>query len=106
MVAITYVEPDGTTHSVELEEGISLMQGALAHSVRGIDGDCGGACACGTCHVHVDGAWLPHLGAPGETEAQMLAFSDGATANSRLACQVKVHAGLVGAVVRVAAAQH
>lgn len=72
------------------------MQVARRHDVPGIDADCGGKCACATCHVHVDDAWMAKVGGRGETEDSMLAFASGVTANSRLSCQIEVTAELDG----------
>jgi ferredoxin, 2Fe-2S len=106
MPHITYVEQNGTKHEIELSEGISVMQGAVSNSVPGIDGDCGGECACGTCHVYVDKAWLDSLDAVGEAEAGMLSFADGAQPNSRLSCQIKMSGKLDGLVVALPEGQH
>lgn len=106
MPKVVYAEQNGTLHEVELPDGVSLMQGALDHSVPGIDGDCGGECACGTCHVYVESSWLARLEAIGEAEASMLSFADGAKSNSRLACQIKMSRELDGLVVALPEAQH
>ena len=106
MPTVTYIEHSGVTHRVTLKLGESVMQGAVANSVPGIDADCGGACACATCHVFVDPDWLEHVGGRTEMEASMLEFADGVEETSRLACQIKVHAALDGLVVRLPAAQY
>jgi ferredoxin, 2Fe-2S len=106
MPRITYAERNGTTHEVDLPEGTSLMQGALMHGVPGIDGDCGGECACGTCHVYVDPSWLDKLAPVTDAEASMLSFADAAQPNSRLCCQIKVSASLDGLVVGLPEGQH
>ena len=106
MPRITYVEQNGTRHEIELLEGMSVMQGAVNNGVPGIDGDCGGECACGTCHVYVDEAWLNRLTAVGEAEASMLSFADGAEPNSRLSCQIKMSGELDGLVVALPEGQH
>jgi len=72
MGSITFIEHDGTQHQAELEPGKSLMQIAMDNGVPGIDADCGGECACGTCHVIVDSAWLNVAGKAGPEELQML----------------------------------
>lgn len=82
------------------------MQGAIANGVPGIDGDCGGACACATCHVFVDPTWLSRLGDRTEMEASMLEFAEGVQETSRLACHIKAHVDLDGLVVHLPAAQH
>ncbi|MDP3852413.1 2Fe-2S iron-sulfur cluster-binding protein [Phenylobacterium sp.] len=106
MPVITYVEHSGQEHRIILQPGVSLMQGAVAHGISGIDGDCGGACACATCHVYVHPDWIARLGDRNEMEASMLEFAEGVLETSRLACQIKVHADLDGLVVHLPAAQH
>ena len=106
MPGITYVEKNGKKHEFELPEGISVMQGAVSKGVPGIDGDCGGECACGTCHVYVDNAWLDKLDAIGDAEASMLSFADGAQPNSRLSCQIKMSSMLDGLIVGLPEGQH
>jgi 2Fe-2S ferredoxin len=106
MPRIIYAEQNGTRHEVELPDGVSVMQGAIEHAVPGIDGDCGGECACGTCHVYVDSSWLDRLDVIGDAEASMLSFADGAKPNSRLACQIKMSNQLDGLVVELPEAQH
>ncbi|HEX7758470.1 MAG TPA: 2Fe-2S iron-sulfur cluster-binding protein [Caulobacteraceae bacterium] len=106
MPVITYVEHSGVEHSVVLEPGISLMQGAIANNIPGIDADCGGACACATCHVFVDTAWVDRLGDRTDMEVAMLEFAEGVRDTSRLACQIKVVVDHDGLVVHLPAAQH
>ncbi|WP_332771145.1 2Fe-2S iron-sulfur cluster-binding protein [Phenylobacterium sp.] len=106
MPVITYVEHGGKEHRITLQPGVSLMQGAVAHGVPGIDGDCGGACACATCHVFAHPDWIARLGDRNEMEASMLEFAEGVLETSRLACQIKVHVDLDGLVVHLPAAQH
>jgi len=74
--------------------------------VPGIDADCGGACACATCHVYVDAAWLEKTGDKTAMEESMLDFAEGVEPNSRLACQIKIADGLDGLVVRLPESQH
>ena len=106
MPVITYIEHSGARHSLTLKPGVSLMQGAVAHNVPGIDADCGGACACATCHVYVDPAWIDRLGERSDMEASMLDFAEGVRETSRLACQITVHDGLDGLVLHLPEAQH
>jgi ferredoxin, 2Fe-2S len=102
MPRITYIEATGAQTSIELAEGWSLMQGATANGVEGILGECGGSCACATCHCYIDDARLGDLPAPSENELAML---ENAAAerrpNSRLACQIKAAAALDGLVVHL-----
>jgi 2Fe-2S ferredoxin len=102
---IVYVEANGTEHGVEVPIGWSVMEGAVRNAVPGIDADCGGACACATCHVFVDGAGdlTPQRS---EMEASMLEFAEEVQPNSRLSCQIVVSEALDGLVVRMPANQH
>jgi 2Fe-2S ferredoxin len=106
MPKITYVEHDGTEHVVDLKSGISLMEGAVKNDVPGIDADCGGACACATCHVYVDEAWRDQVGPPLAMEQSMLEFAENVEPSSRLSCQVRVSDALDGLIVRLPASQH
>ncbi len=106
MAKITYIEFNGTPHTVEVAEGVSLMEGALQNGVPGIDGDCGGNAACATCHVYVDPAWVAKTGTASEMEEAMLDLADGQEANSRLACQIHASNDLDGLVLHMPATQH
>ena len=105
MAKITYIQPDGTENVVEAKAGWSVMEGAIKNRVRGIDADCGGACACATCHVYVDEAWIDRTGSPSAMEESMLDFAEGVQDNSRLSCQIKVTDALDGLVVRLPVSQ-
>ena len=100
MPKITYIEHDGTEHVVDVKPGLSVMEGAIRNSVPGIDADCGGACACATCHVYVDPAWVDQLPPRDPMEEDMLDFGYDVKPDSRLSCQIKVTAELDGLVVR------
>jgi len=106
MTRITYIEPTGEARSVEVADGWSLMQAAITNGVDGIVGECGGSCACATCHCYVDEARLGELPPPEPGELDML---ENAAAerrpNSRLACQIKVSPALDGLVLRLPATQ-
>ena len=106
MAKITYIEFDGTEHVVEVRNGLSVMEGAIKNNVPGIDADCGGACACATCHVYVDEAWGEKTGKPSAMEESMLDFADEVKPNSRLSCQIRVTADMDGLVVRLPERQH
>jgi 2Fe-2S ferredoxin len=107
MPKITYISADGAEHVVTVESGTSAMEAATRNNVPGIDGDCGGLAACGTCHVYVDRAWLGRTGTAREgVEKDMLEVTDGAADNSRLACQIAVTDELDGLVLRLPKAQH
>ena len=106
MPKITYIEYDGRDHVVEVKAGLSVMVGAIRNSVPGIDADCGGACACATCHVYVDEAWREVTGKPSAMEESMLDFAEEVEPNSRLSCQIRVSDALDGLIVRLPANQH
>jgi ferredoxin, 2Fe-2S len=108
MPKVIYIEFNGTEHQVEVPLGLSVMRGAVDNNVPGIDADCGGECACATCHVYVDPAWLGPTGEPppGSQEAVMLSFAAVAQPNSRLACQIKMTQALDGLLVRMPEGQH
>ena len=101
MAKITYIEHSGTEHVVEAEPGMTVMEAAVKNSVPGIEAECGGACACATCHVYVDAAWKDKLGAREDMEEDMLDFAFEVEDNSRLSCQIKVTAELDGLIVKV-----
>tara|TARA_R110002073_G_scaffold126703_16_gene271719 strand:+ start:6131 stop:6451 length:321 start_codon:yes stop_codon:yes gene_type:complete len=100
MAKITYIEHNGTEHTVDVAEGLSVMEGAVRNLIPGIDADCGGACACATCHVYVDEAWQAKTGERSAMEESMLDFADGVEDSSRLSCQIKVTADLDGLIVK------
>ena len=101
MAKITYIEHDGAEHIVDVENGITVMEGAIRNLVPGIDADCGGACACATCHVYVDPAFEAKTGARSSMEESMLDFASEVRDNSRLSCQIKVSEELDGLIVRI-----
>jgi 2Fe-2S ferredoxin len=102
----TFIEDNGITHTIEVPEGWSLMEGAVKNLVPGIDADCGGACACATCHVYVAPEWAGKLLPKTDMEETMLDFAPGVKATSRLTCQLKMTAALDGIVVTVPKSQH
>lgn len=106
MAKITYIEHNGTSHTVEAVVGESVMRGAVDNNVPGIDADCGGECACATCHVYVDPAWISKTGSRTEMEESMLSFANATAENSRLSCQIVVTSELDGLVVRMPDGQH
>lgn len=99
MARITYVEHNGTKHVVDVPNGMTVMEGARDNGIPGIDADCGGACACSTCHVYVDPAWVDKLPPKEDMEIDMLDFAYEPRENSRLTCQIKVTDELDGLVV-------
>ena len=106
MPKVTFIAHDGSRHEVQAEAGLSLMRAAVDNSIRGIDGDCGGQCACATCHVFVDPAWLARTGERGSNENDMLNFAAELRDNSRLACQITLTAAHEGLVVNLPEGQH
>lgn len=101
MPTITLIEFNGKDHLIDAETGKSLMQNALDNGVPGIDADCGGACACGTCHCIVDANWIEATGEVDPMEEAMLGMRPDREANSRLSCQIQVTEELDGLVVRL-----
>jgi ferredoxin, 2Fe-2S len=99
MAKITYIDSTGTSRTVEGEVGATVMETAIRNAVPGIEAECGGACACSTCHVYVDEAWREKTGEPSPMEEDMLDFAYEVRPNSRLSCQIKVSADLDGLVV-------
>ena len=106
MTKITFIAADGGARTLDIDDGVSLMEAAVANGVPGIDGDCGGNCACATCHVHVDAAWLTASGVKSDMETAMLDFAEGVTDDSRLACQIFAAPALDGLIVRTPVSQH
>jgi ferredoxin, 2Fe-2S len=100
MVKISYIDAQGTTRTVEGEEGSTVMETAIRNDVPGIVAECGGACACATCHVYVDEEWKDVVGPPSPMEEDMLDFGYDVKASSRLSCQIKLTDELDGLVVR------
>ena len=101
MPKITFIQPDGTRQEVEAEAGMTVMEAAKKNLVEGIEAECGGACACATCHVYVDSSWIEAVGKPAEMEEDMLDFAFDVRDSSRLSCQIKVTDELDGLVVSV-----
>jgi 2Fe-2S ferredoxin len=106
MAKITYVEFNGKEHVVDVKTGLSVMEGAVKNNIPGIDADCGGACACATCHVYVQGDWGDKTGSQSAMEESMLDFAENVEPNSRLSCQIKVTDELEGLVVKMPQSQH
>jgi len=99
MTQITYIDAGGTSRTVDAQNGATVMETALRNSVPGIEAECGGACACATCHVYVDEKWTGIVGKPSQMEEDMLDFAFEVRPNSRLSCQIKVTSALDGLVV-------
>lgn len=99
MPKITFIEHDGTTHTVEAENGSTLMETAMKNNIGGIVAECGGSCTCATCLVHVDEAWVDKLSPRSEEEEDQLDFAFDVRPNSRLSCQITISDALDGLVV-------
>tara|TARA_R110002073_G_scaffold144931_1_gene297089 strand:+ start:1464 stop:1784 length:321 start_codon:yes stop_codon:yes gene_type:complete len=106
MTKIIYVDNDGTERVVEATNGESVMEAAVKNSIPGIDADCGGACACATCHVYVDASFMDKVGEQQEMEKSMLDFAENVQANSRLSCQITISDTLDGLKVTTPESQH
>ncbi len=106
MPKVTFIAHDGTRSEVEAPIGTSVMMAAVKNAVAGIDGDCGGQCACATCHVFVEGDWATRLPAPSTMETEMLGFAAESNEHSRLACQIPLTDALDGLTVRMPEGQH
>ena len=101
MIKITYIEHDNTEHTVEVSNGLSVMEGAVQNNIPGIDADCGGSMACATCHVYVEEKWFNKLKKKEEGEEDMLDMAYQPKKFSRLSCQISVSDELDGLVVRM-----
>ncbi len=102
MARITYIEHDGTEHVVDVSSGMTVMEGARDNNIPGIEADCGGACACSTCHVYVHPDWVGKLPEKDEMEEDMLDFAfEPDPTRSRLTCQIKVSDALNGLIVQM-----
>ena len=100
MVKITFIDSMGIARTVDGEAGSTVMETAIRHAVPGIEAECGGACACSTCHVYIDEAWREKVGEPSPMEEDMLDFAFEVRPNSRLSCQIKVREDFDGLIVR------
>jgi 2Fe-2S ferredoxin len=105
MPTVTFVEPDGSRRAIAAAVGITLMEAARQHNIRGVVAQCGGACACATCHVYIGAGWQEKLEPPEDMELGMLESAWEPRANSRLSCQVQLTSRLDGLEVAVPARQ-
>lgn len=101
MPKVTFIQPDGSQQTVDAKVGLTVMEAAKLNLVPGIEAECGGACACATCHVYVTDEWREKVGGPSEMEEDMLDFAFDVQESSRLSCQIKVTDELDGLTVRV-----
>ena len=105
MPKITYIEHNGKSHEIEVSNELSVMEGAVQNNISGIDADCGGSCACATCHVYVDEKWFDKLPKKESAEEDMLDMAYEPKKNSRLSCQITVEDSLDGLVVKMPSKQ-
>ena len=99
MAKITYIEQSGKKRTVEVENGLTIMEGAIQNNIPGIDADCGGSMACATCHVYVEKSWLDKLPKAEEAETDIIDMAFEHKKNSRLSCQIIVSDELDGLIV-------
>ena len=105
MPKITYIEHNGKSHTLEVANGLTVMEGAVQNNIPGIDADCGGSCACATCHVYVDEKWFNKLPNKESAEEDMLDMAFEPKKFSRLSCQLTVSDVLDGLVVKMPSKQ-
>lgn len=105
MPKITFIEHDGTEHTIDVATGQSAMQAAMSNQVPGILADCGGSCSCATCHVYVDEAWREKLPPPSSSEQDMIDCALHVEQGSRLSCQIELVEGLDGLTLRIPESQ-
>jgi 2Fe-2S ferredoxin len=106
MPKITFIDAAGAQRTVEAKNGMTVMETAVKNNIPGIDADCGGACACATCHVYVKAEYLDRVGKPSAMEHSMLDFAENVKENSRLSCQIKISDDLEGLSVTTPESQH
>ena len=106
MPRVQFIAFDGSRHPVDVPTGTTLMRAATDNGVPGIDGDCGGQCACATCHVYIEAPWAQLTGARTQMEDDMLNFSAGLRETSRLGCQIAVTEAMDGIEVHLPEGQH
>ena len=106
MVKITYIEHDGTAHTIDAALGRSIMENAVKNALPGILAECGGSCICGTCRIYVDGTWLARMNEPAANELAILDFVEEGQAGARLSCQIKVTEAMDGLAIRMPERQY
>jgi 2Fe-2S ferredoxin len=106
MPRVVFIEHNGTVHEVDVANGTSIMQAAVSRAVPGIEGDCGGLCACATCHVYIPDKWKDKCGEPEELEQGILDFAFDVNENSRLGCQIEITDELDGITVNMPERQY
>lgn len=106
MAKVTYIEHDGKEHTIDVANGLTLMEAAVKNAIPGIDGDCGGACACATCMVYVPEEWFAKLPEIETMEETMLDFCERREDNSRLSCQIVASDAIDGIRLQMPESQH
>ncbi len=101
MAKITYIENNGTSHTVDVAEGLTVMEGAVQNNIPGIDADCGGGMACATCHVYVKDKWFDKINKKSEGEHEMIDQAYEPKKSSRLSCQIQVSPEIDGLEVHL-----
>ena len=105
MAKITYIEHNGTNHTIDVQNGLTVMEGAVQNNIPGIDADCGGSMACATCHVYVKDEWFNKIPKKEDGEEDMLDMAFEPQKNSRLSCQIVVTDDLDGLTVNIPSKQ-
>ena len=105
MTKIVYIEHSGKSHSINVQNGLTVMEGAIQNNIPGIDADCGGSMACATCHVYVKEEWFDKLPKKEDGEEDMLDMAFEPKKNSRLSCQIIVSDELDGLTVNIPSKQ-
>ena len=105
MPKITYIEFNGKSHTIDVANGLTVMEGAIQNNIPGIDADCGGSMACATCHVYVKEEWFDKLSKKEDGEEDMLDMAFEPKTNSRLSCQLTVSDELDGLIVDIPSKQ-
>ena len=105
MARITFIQPDGSAATVEIANGLTVMEGAIENDVTGVVAQCGGSCSCSTCHCYVADEWMGVLPPPDEEESGLIEFAWEPRGSSRLTCQIRVTDALDGLVLHVPAEQ-
>lgn len=106
MTTVNFILADGSRHAVDAADGDVVMRVAVRSGFSGILAECGGACSCATCHVHIDPSWVDKLPPKDELETEMLDFAEGVDETSRLSCQIKITPQLDGLLVHVPESQY
>lgn len=101
MVTIIFKQPDGTEQSVQIAEGLSIMEAAIKHNINGIEADCGGGCSCATCHVYIDKSFHEITGKTSPAEEDMLDFAFDVRPESRLSCQIRITSDMDNIIVHI-----